>query len=136
MDAPARTTTTLVPEYPVHPRAAGLVELLPEDARRMFREAGNCAFRVRPAAGDGWEWCFAGVQRAEHHPRYISVCCRSRGAWDEAQEVLCDTASGGYVVSARAFAAAFAPETIVMQAASLDAALNPPAVRHMAKSGS
>lgn len=56
-----------------------------------------------------------GAQRPEYHPHYISVCCRSRGAWDEAQEVLYDTASGDYVVSVRAYARDFTPESIVMR---------------------
>lgn len=107
---------TVVHEYPAG-HAPDAVQLLPDDAQVLLRAASNCAFKVPPAraapGAAGWDWCFLGAHRAERHPQYISLACRSRGASDEAQEVLYDTHRGEYVVSVRAYLGEFTPETIV-----------------------
>ncbi len=124
MSMEALDRMTVVREYPAQ-HAPGLLDLLPDESRSLFRASGDCAFRLRPHGGTPcWEWCFTGVQRAAYHPQFVSLCHRSRGAWDESQEVLYDTACAEYVVSVRAYADAFTPDTVVRRARHLHDAMH------------
>ena len=107
----AMLSYTVVPEYTVR-RDPSIVSLLPKDAVDMLDMSRQCGFKLN-IENQKWEWCFLDVQHDALYPRFITLCCRSRGAWDEAQEILYDTESKEYAISIRKYNDAFSPDTIV-----------------------
>jgi hypothetical protein len=98
--------------------APGIIERLPTDARELLQTASNHGFTIRPGyhqPGRAWDWCFTDVQYKAKYPQYATICCRSRGAWDETQEVLHDTKKNQYVTSVHGYQQPFTPDTIVHQ---------------------
>jgi hypothetical protein len=113
---------TVVPEYIVR-RDPSIVSLLPKDAVDMLDLSRYSGFKIN-IENQRWEWCFLDVQHDALYPQFITLCCRSRGAWDESQEVLYDTESKEYAMSIRRYNDAFSPDTIVKRCKYLNDVLS------------
>ena len=100
---------TIVPEYVLHVDSA---ISLPKDVTTMIHDARRNGFTFG-IEGDNWDWCVSDIRCDVLHPSFVNVCYRSRGAWDEMQEILYDTDTKVYVLSIRGYNDAFSPDTIV-----------------------